>query len=114
MATILYPDGTTREVQPRNGTDFKLDELTSIVGGHIEIITLPDKRIMVINEEGKLEELPANAQATALVGFPSPQERQQTIEAYQQQGIDVIFVGDPLVADWIAGTVLVCENDEVR
>ena len=63
MAQILYPDGTSQEVQPANGTDFQLDELRRVVGGHIEIIPCRDGRIMVLNEEGKLEGLPRNDQA---------------------------------------------------
>ncbi len=114
MAIIISPDGRQKEVSPQNGTDFKLAELTAIVGGHIEIVNLPDGRIMICNEEGKLLELPRNEQATSLVGFPTPEEREARIAEYKQAGIDVLFVGDPNEADWIAGTVLVCENDEVQ
>ncbi len=114
MAIIISPDGRQQEVSPKNSTDFKLAELTAIVGGHIEIVRLPDSRIMIVNEEGKLLELPRNEQATALVGFPTPEERQARIAAYKQAGIDILFVGDPNEADWIAGTVLVCDNDEVQ
>jgi hypothetical protein len=80
---------TEEEVQPKNGTDFQLDELQDFVGGYIEIIHLNDGRIMVINEEGKLLDLPVNLLATV---------------QYQ------LSFG-PI--DQIYGNALVCENKEV-
>ncbi len=80
---------TEEEVHPKNGTDFKLDELQDFVGGYIEIIHLNDGRIMVINEEGKLLDLPVNLLATV---------------QYQ------LSFG-PI--DQIYGNALVCENKEV-
>jgi hypothetical protein len=112
MATILYPDGTSREVQPANGTDFTLDELKAIVEGSIEII--PCKAaglIMVLNEQGKLLDLPRNDQAGALVHLRTSED----VKAMQALlGDTLIVVGDPDEEDYIAGTVLVCRNDEVR
>ncbi|MEA2628997.1 MAG: hypothetical protein QOJ10_1457 [Chloroflexota bacterium] len=78
------------EVQPANGRDFKLAEAQALVGGMIEIHPLDDGRIIVINEEGKLEQLPINVEATILW--------RQTYG-----GRDVI-VGD----------VLVCKTSELR
>lgn len=74
MATILYPDGSQREVTPENGTNFILKELQSIVQGWIELIQCRDGRLMVINENGRLEGLPYNEQATALINWPSENE----------------------------------------
>jgi Domain of unknown function (DUF3846) len=112
MATILYPDGTSREVSPANGTDFQLDELRKVVGGHIEII--PCKKedlIMVLNEEGKLEGLPRNDQAGALVELATP----ESLAAMKEEwGDALIIVGDLDEEDYIAGTVLVCRDDEVK
>lgn len=76
-------------VEPKNGTDFTLEELQGYVGGYIEIIHLNDGRIMVINEEGKLLDLPVNLLATV---------------QYQ------LSFG-PI--DQIYGNALVCENKEV-
>jgi len=114
MATILYPDGRHEEVEPANGTDFKLDELRHIVGGNIEIVPLKDGRIMVCNEESKLLDRPRNDQATELAGLPSAAERARLIATYRAMGIDVIEAFDPNEEDYIAGTVLVCEDHEVR
>ncbi|TMD44902.1 MAG: hypothetical protein E6I90_08305 [Chloroflexi bacterium] len=53
MALILYPDGTSKEVHPANGDHFEYEELTEIVEGTIEMIPLPDGRIMTLTAEGR-------------------------------------------------------------
>ena len=67
MAKIIKADGTEIAVTPKNGKDFKLDELQPIVGGYIEIVYLPG-RFMVVNEEGKLMGLPINGKASFIAG----------------------------------------------
>ncbi len=114
MATIIYPDGRTEEVSPRNGRDFSLDELSKIVQGHIEVVYTKDTRIMVINEEGKLLDLPRNEKATALANLPTPEERAALKNDLASSGVDVIDLIPPDEQDYIAGTVLVCEDHEVR
>ena len=110
MATIYYTDGRSEERQPANGHDFELKELQQIVGGYIEILPMKDGRIMVCNEESKLEGLPRNEQATALIDFPSPDEIRAMLAARN----DIIYVGDPDEQDYVAGDVLVCESSEVK
>ena len=91
MAKIYKANGEVLDIQPKSGTDFQLEELQAIVGGLIELIYLPDNVVMVINEEGKLENLPFNEKATAI---------------YQQS----IFG----VEDCIVGDALVCKDEEVK
>jgi len=43
-----------------------LEQLQKLVGGYIECITLKDGRQMIINEEGKLMDLPQNETATKI------------------------------------------------
>ena len=74
---------------PRAGKTYSLEELQGAVGGYIEIISLRDGRLMVLNEEGKLKALPPNPAATLLA--------RRVIQA----------------ADWVVGDVVVCNNDEV-
>ena len=64
MATLILPDGTEKEIVPNDGVSFKLEELQGLVEGYIEYIFLPDGRIMVINEEGKIRRLPYNFKAS--------------------------------------------------
>lgn len=120
-AMILRADGTCQEIQPTNGTDFQLSELQRIVGAGappgrdwIEIVPTKDGRIMVLNEEGKLYDLPRNAQATALAALPTPADLAQ---ARAILGDALILVGYDLESeepDYIAGDVLVCKDHEVK
>lgn len=87
MATIYKAHGEVIDnYQPRNGSDFQLDELQAVVSGYIEVVYLQDGRLMVVNEEGKLNGLAINWNATSLVG-----------------GRDII-VGD----------VLVCNRNQIK
>lgn len=63
---VLYVDGREEFIEPKNGTDFSLEELKTIVGGYIEIVPLGDERIMVVNEEGRLLNLPHNYTASRI------------------------------------------------
>lgn len=64
MAVLIPVQGERQEVLPANGKDFTLKELQALVGGHIEYLYLPDGRILVVNEEGKLEGLTYNFNAS--------------------------------------------------
>jgi len=59
----IKANGSTKKVNPKNGSTFTLTELQEIVGGYIELIYF-DTNIMVVNEEGKLNKLPINEKAT--------------------------------------------------
>lgn len=90
MANLIKPDGSEQEVLPRNGKYFELEQLRELVGGHIEIITLPTGQPIVINEEGKFLNLQYNARATSLG---------------RTCGI--------LDSDFIVGNALVCKKEEI-
>lgn len=85
MAYIMKAGAPRVFVEPKNGTDFSLEELQKIVGGYIEIVNLNEEYIMVVNEEGKLLGLPINSGATIMA----------------QRGL-------------IVGDVLVCRREEVK
>ena len=90
MAQIIKTNGQVIETAPKNGTDFQLEELKSIVGGYIEIVNLRDGRLICLNEEGKLYNLPYNNKATD------------------------IFRAAFRTNDFIVGDVLVCKEDEIQ
>lgn len=83
-ATIISTDGTYNDVEPKNKTDFQLEELQKIVGGYIEIVQLSNSQCMVVNEEGKVAGLPYNHLAT--------------LAAYMS-GVKDVIVGNVLVCD---------------
>lgn len=91
MAKIIKTDGTCQPVQPANGTDFTLEEMQTIVGGDIELVYLNDTEIMVVNEEGKIDNLDDNRAATLVFKKNYPDSD-----------------------DYIVGDVLVCDNEQIR
>lgn len=96
MAQIIKTTGEVIEVTPKNGTDFSLEEMQEIVnhnGNHyIEVIYLPNDKLMIINEEGKCEHVnaPMNQKATE------------------------IFMDAFGPYDIICGNVLVCDINQVQ
>jgi len=117
MALILYPDGTSKEVHPANGDHFEYEELTEIVEGTIEMIPLPDGRIMTLTAEGRpdveagIAGLPRNEQASVLAGFPS---NEGPLAALRGLGVTPpsSYIGPSSLA-YIPGTVLVSTKQEV-
>lgn len=93
-AVIIAVDGSEEVVSPRNGRTFELDEMQAIVGGLIEIVSCKDdSKLMVINEEGKLNGLPLNEKATELYVHGSLDP-----DAWNK-GVGDSIVGVALVAD---------------
>lgn len=90
MAKVIPAVGEPYEVQPKNGKYFVLKEMQEIVGGYIEIIHLGNDKLMVVNEEGKLEGLPWNDEATKMY--------QECVRPF----------------DYIAGNALICDEHEIR
>ena len=88
MAYIYKSNGEIIETSPKNKKDFSLKELKEIVGGYIEILDLKDA-YMVINEEGKLLDLPLNVDATTL------------------------YMCITNINDYIVGDVLVCPKKQI-
>lgn len=91
MAEIIKTDGTRQPVQPVNGSNFTLEEMQTIVGGYIELVELDGNTTMVVNEEGKLEDLPLNLKATGVFRSHYPDSD-----------------------DFIVGDVLVGNNNQIR
>lgn len=86
MGQLITTKGIKREVDLSDG-DTQLRTLQKLVGGYIECLYVGDK-IMVVNEEGKLQGLPVNKRAT---------------EIALKNGINDIIVGD----------VVLCNPDEI-
>jgi hypothetical protein len=63
---LIKSDGSISEVKFK-GKKPSLEEMQQAVGGYIEMIPTKDKRMMVINEEGKMKHLPLNSVATSMV-----------------------------------------------
>jgi hypothetical protein len=76
-------------VQPQNGSYFTLEELQYFVGGRIQQVPFPDGTSLICNDEGKLDDLPINGQATD------------------------VWITHYGFTDIIVGTALVCSPEEM-
>jgi len=65
---ILRYDGETIETSPHNGKHYTLQELSNAVNGYVECVRLDDGRLMWVNEEGRMLNLPVNTRASELAG----------------------------------------------
>ena len=88
---LLTATGAAIGVAPANLNDFTLEELQGLVEGYIEIVTLTENTIMVVNEEGK-GIFPKNVKATVMA-----------------KALGAIFP-----EDYIAGNALLCASDMVK
>lgn len=66
--TLILSDGTTMTME-FSESHVTLSEMQACVGGYIELVHLKDGVILVVNEEGKLNNLKPNIIATELAGI---------------------------------------------
>lgn len=59
-------DGTIIPIVPSKGTRFALKELQDMVGGYVERLALPERNVMIVNEDGFAMGLPPNETASRL------------------------------------------------
>lgn len=69
MAKFIPADASQpeREVQPKNGKKFTLQEWQSYVGGYVQVVQTNDGSAVLMDEDGKLKDRPVNLRATALL-----------------------------------------------
>lgn len=89
-AKVYKATGEIFVINPVNGKTFSYDELSSIVGGFIERVDLPNGKELWVNEEGKLKGLPLNVMASAIW---------KNLFAGYAIGADDYVVGDVLICD---------------
>lgn len=92
MAKLIKTNGAVKDISPKNGEYFELEELQDYVKGYIEIINLHNGQILVVNEEGKCNGFYINTIATHA--------------AHLAQAISY--------DDYIVGDVILCNQWEVR
>lgn len=90
-AILIKANDIASDITPKNGTDFKLDELHQAVDGFIDIIRITDNWIMVINDEGKFLCEP-NLAATLVA----------------------LCYGAIAPDDYVAGDVILCRSEMVK
>ena len=67
-AVLITPDGELASLEPKNKINFTLAEAQKAVGGDIKILNIGPDRIMVLDEEGRLKNLPPNPRASKIAG----------------------------------------------
>lgn len=94
MAIVIEADGESREVEPRDGKYFQLEELYEYCKCHnVQVIALADnQRFMWLDEEGK---------------FAS----HQTINAI---ATDLLHAAGGMLDDYVVGSVLICLKSQVE
>lgn len=63
---LISVDGSMTEITPINGKEFELEEAQRHVEGYIQVVQLNQDQIMIVNENGKIEELRYNFIATGI------------------------------------------------
>ena len=93
-AKLLKASGEVMEIEPKNGTDFKLDELYKHLNcSLVEVINLNQDDIMVVDDEGKLKSNNVvNVNATMLA----------------QENRAIVFW------DYVVGDAIVCNRKMIR
>ena len=93
-AKLLKVSGEVMEIEPKNGTDFKLDELYKhLQCSLVEVINLNQDDIMIVDDEGKFtSNNVVNVNATKLA----------------QENQAIIFW------DYIVGNAIVCNRKMIR
>lgn len=89
MARIYKTNGEVINVEPKNGTDFKVDELQEIVGGTFDIKRLKENRVMVWYDGEYTLTKQKNKKATSI---------------YQSETLSRVIV---------FGDVLICKSSEI-
>lgn len=92
-AQLYKTDGVIIDINPEKGKTFSLKELQGYVGGTIDIQPLPKlKKVLVLNDEGKLIGLPRNANATEIW------KKEYPIAEFPFNN-DELIVGDVIICD---------------
>jgi hypothetical protein len=120
MAAIIYrANGTQEVVTPKNGNNFQLQELYSLLScSMIEHVDIGNPNVtMIADEEGALRnDCVVNKEATKMFreahGITNPSEY---MEQMRQQYGDIIFVDhDNCEPFSVVGDVLVVSNDMLQ
>lgn len=115
-AQLIKPSGEITEIKPANGIDFSLEECYTLIGCEmVEVVSLADGRIMILDEEGKLkDEFELNAKATELFMQGRLSHAEYVSKMKKEYGDNFIDagMGDDVLNDSIVGSVIICSPDK--
>lgn len=70
MSKLYRTNGTIEDFNPANGKNFTLEEMQQAVGGYIELVYLPDNKILVVDEEGMIKQKLFNKKISEMIMKP--------------------------------------------
>lgn len=92
----IKTDGTNVEVQPKDGKYFKYEELQGFTkdehSSMVQIVPMPSGKLLVCNEEGKLNGADVNGEATEIW------KKEYPIDKFPMNN-DELIVGNVLITD---------------
>lgn len=119
-ATLYRADGTQENIQPANGTDFKLEELYGLIGcDMVEVVGTGDPAMIFISDEEARckDDFIINQEATRILresaGIPNTPEgaRQRFNEVMAGMGANEMFCGDRDDEPYtVVGNVIYCPS----
>lgn len=119
-ATLYRADGTQENIQPANGTNFKLEELYSLIGcDMVEVVGTGDPAMIFIGDEEARckDDFIINQEATRILresaGIPNTPEgaRQRFNEVMAGMGANEMFCGDRDDEPYtVVGNVIYCPS----
>lgn len=119
-ATLYRADGTKENIQPANGTDFKIEELYGLIGCDIvEVVDTGDPAMILIGDEEARckDDFLINREATRIFresnGIPNTPEGARTYfnKVMAGMGDNVIFYGDREEEPYtIVGDIIYCPS----
>jgi hypothetical protein len=116
MATLLLASGGSQVILPENRKKFSLNEVLKHIDCRvIDVISLTDGRIMIIDDEGKFDEdHEVNLAATILFreGRMTYNEVLLYMKKLVEDGVNVIDAREIQGDDYIAGNAIVCQPSE--
>lgn len=115
-AFILTPEGVRTEVHPKNGKDFKYEELCELLPYDcLCFVTLSDGRWLIGDDNGIANGLKLNHQATHLYlkNRLTPEENNRRLRE-QFPGIEIVDLTAGKPWPGVVGTVLICESQMIE
>jgi hypothetical protein len=119
-ATLYRADGTQENIQPANGTDFKIEELYGLIGcDMVEVVGTGDPAMIFIGDEEARckDDFIINQEATRILresaGIPNTPEgaRERFNEVMAGMGANEMFCGDRDDEPYtVVGNVIYCPS----
>ena len=69
---LIMPDGTEKEITPKNGVKFFSSEIRENIGGYCRLLKLSKTKFMIIDDDWATKQLPFNKKAYLMMAGEKP------------------------------------------